>query len=55
MKPAVGAETPVSFSEKKKKTKVPPLEEYLQQRDYLGAFTLLEVPTQVSVCFTVAE
>nr|XP_040042335.1 intraflagellar transport protein 56 isoform X1 [Gasterosteus aculeatus aculeatus] len=46
MKPAVGAETPVSFSEKKKKTKVPPLEEYLQQRDYLGAFTLLEVPTQ---------
>ncbi|XP_040042336.2 intraflagellar transport protein 56 isoform X2 [Gasterosteus aculeatus] len=42
MKPAVGAETPVSFSEKKKKTKVPPLEEYLQQRDYLGAFTLLE-------------
>uniref|UniRef100_A0A7N8WRL6 Intraflagellar transport protein 56 n=1 Tax=Mastacembelus armatus TaxID=205130 RepID=A0A7N8WRL6_9TELE len=44
MKPAVGGETPVSISEKKKKnkTKVPRLEEYLQQRDYLGALTLLE-------------
>uniref|UniRef100_A0A8C3B4R4 Intraflagellar transport protein 56 n=1 Tax=Cyclopterus lumpus TaxID=8103 RepID=A0A8C3B4R4_CYCLU len=44
VKPAVGGETPVSISEKKKKnqTKVPPLEDYLQQRDYLGAFTLLE-------------
>ncbi|KAM6941743.1 intraflagellar transport protein 56 isoform 2-T2 [Lycodopsis pacificus] len=41
VKPAVGGETPVS-SEKKKKNKTPPLEEYLQQRDYLGAFTLLE-------------
>uniref|UniRef100_A0A665XDT1 Intraflagellar transport protein 56 n=1 Tax=Echeneis naucrates TaxID=173247 RepID=A0A665XDT1_ECHNA len=44
VKPAVGGETPVSLSEKKKKnkTKVPRLEEYLQQRDYLGALTLLE-------------
>ncbi|KAM9362607.1 intraflagellar transport protein 56 [Symphorus nematophorus] len=44
VKPAVGAETPASISEKKKKnkTKVPRLEEYLQQRDYLGALTLLE-------------
>ncbi|XP_028261002.1 intraflagellar transport protein 56 isoform X2 [Parambassis ranga] len=44
MKPAVGGETPVSISEKKKKnkTKVPHLDEYLQQRDYLGALTLLE-------------
>lgn len=34
----------MSISEKKKKnkTKVPQLEEYLQQRDYLGALTLLE-------------
>ena len=47
VKPAVGGETAVSISEKKKKnkTKVPSLEEYLQQRDYLGAFTLLEVRT----------
>ncbi|XP_070844801.1 intraflagellar transport protein 56 isoform X1 [Chaetodon trifascialis] len=44
MKPAVGGETPASISDKKKKnkTKVPRLEEYLQQRDYLGALTLLE-------------
>uniref|UniRef100_A0A8D3B409 Intraflagellar transport protein 56 n=1 Tax=Scophthalmus maximus TaxID=52904 RepID=A0A8D3B409_SCOMX len=43
VKPAVGGESQVSCSEKKKnKTKVPPLEEYLQQRDYLGALTLLE-------------
>lgn len=37
----------MSISEKKKKnkTKVPSLEEYLQQRDYLGALTLLEVHT----------
>lgn len=47
MKPAVGGETPATISEKKKKnkTKVPRLEEYLQQRDYLGALTLLEVQT----------
>lgn len=46
MKPAVGGETAASVSEKKKKnkSKVPTLEEYLQQRDYLGALTLLEVP-----------
>lgn len=45
MKPAVGEETLGSISDKKKKnkTKVPSLEEYLQQRDYLGALTLLEV------------
>lgn len=45
VKPAVGGETPVSISEKKKKnkSKVPRLEDYLQQRDYLGALTLLEV------------
>uniref|UniRef100_A0A8D0D3Q1 Intraflagellar transport protein 56 n=1 Tax=Sander lucioperca TaxID=283035 RepID=A0A8D0D3Q1_SANLU len=44
VKPAVGGETPLSISEKKRKnkTKVPNLEEYLQQRDYLGALTLLE-------------
>lgn len=50
MKPAVGGETPATISEKKKKnkTKVPRLEEYLQQRDYLGALTLLEVQTYAS-------
>ncbi|XP_014893139.1 intraflagellar transport protein 56 isoform X1 [Poecilia latipinna] len=44
VKPAVGEETLESISDKKKKnkTKVPSLEEYLQQRDYLGALTLLE-------------
>ncbi|XP_051940765.1 intraflagellar transport protein 56 [Hippocampus zosterae] len=44
VKPAVGGETAASVSEKKKKnkSKVPTLEEYLQQRDYLGALTLLE-------------
>lgn len=37
----------MSSSEKKNKnkTKVPSVEEYLQQRDYLGALTLLEVLT----------
>lgn len=44
MKPALGEETSGSISDNKKnKTKVPSLEEYLQQRDYLGALTLLEV------------
>lgn len=44
-KPALGGETQVSIGDKKKKNKakVPTLEEYLQQRDYLGALTLLEV------------
>ncbi|XP_061585122.1 intraflagellar transport protein 56 [Cololabis saira] len=44
VKPALGGETSASSSEKKRKnkTKVPSLEEYLQQRDYLGAQTLLE-------------
>lgn len=46
-KPAVGGQTPASISEQKKKhkTQVPTLEEYLCQRDYLGALTLLEVLT----------
>uniref|UniRef100_A0A8C6WL93 Intraflagellar transport protein 56 n=1 Tax=Neogobius melanostomus TaxID=47308 RepID=A0A8C6WL93_9GOBI len=43
VKPAVGGGAPESIREKKKsKNKVPALEEYLQQRDYLGALTLLE-------------
>uniref|UniRef100_A0A3Q2CVG0 Intraflagellar transport protein 56 n=1 Tax=Cyprinodon variegatus TaxID=28743 RepID=A0A3Q2CVG0_CYPVA len=42
VKPAVGAETEGSIGEKKKKQTVPSLEEYLQQRDYLGGLTLLE-------------
>lgn len=51
MKPAVGGETPASISDRKKKnkTKVPRLEEYLQQRDYLGALTLLEVLTHIKL------
>uniref|UniRef100_A0AAX7UJA5 Intraflagellar transport protein 56 n=1 Tax=Astatotilapia calliptera TaxID=8154 RepID=A0AAX7UJA5_ASTCA len=44
VKPAVGGETSTSIGEKNKrnKSKLPRLEEYLQQRDYLGALTLLE-------------
>ncbi|XP_077428121.1 intraflagellar transport protein 56 [Vanacampus margaritifer] len=42
VKPAVGGEAAVSEKKKKNKRKVPSLEEYLQQRDYLGALTLLE-------------
>ncbi|XP_054635770.1 intraflagellar transport protein 56 isoform X1 [Dunckerocampus dactyliophorus] len=43
VKPAVGGEAAnISDKKKKNKTKVPGLEEYLQQRDYLGALTLLE-------------
>nr|XP_057938304.1 intraflagellar transport protein 56 [Doryrhamphus excisus] len=43
VKPAVGGEAAsISDKKKKNKTKVPSLEEYLQQRDYLGALTLLE-------------
>lgn len=45
MKPAVGGGSPTSIGDKNKKNKttVPQLEEYLQKRDYLGALTLLEV------------
>lgn len=46
VKPAVGGDSAASVSEKKKKNKAkksPRLEEYLNQRDYLGAQTLLEV------------
>uniref|UniRef100_A0A674E4C4 Intraflagellar transport protein 56 n=1 Tax=Salmo trutta TaxID=8032 RepID=A0A674E4C4_SALTR len=45
VKPAVGRDSAASVSEKKKKNKAkksPRLEEYLNQRDYLGAQTLLE-------------
>ncbi|KAI7807938.1 intraflagellar transport protein 56 [Triplophysa rosa] len=45
MKPAVGGETSTSSREKKRKNKTkktPKLEDYLNQRDYLGALTLLE-------------
>ncbi|XP_015224702.1 PREDICTED: intraflagellar transport protein 56 [Cyprinodon variegatus] len=52
VKPAVGAETEGSIGEKKKKQTVPSLEEYLQQRDYLGGLTLLEV-INTSHCFSV--
>ncbi|XP_056136266.1 intraflagellar transport protein 56 [Lampris incognitus] len=45
VKPAVGGEPQLGVNEKKKKTKtkkIPRLEEYMQQRDYLGALTFLE-------------
>uniref|UniRef100_A0AAR2JBR7 Intraflagellar transport protein 56 n=1 Tax=Pygocentrus nattereri TaxID=42514 RepID=A0AAR2JBR7_PYGNA len=45
VKPAVGGDTALSSSEKKRKNKsrkTPRLEDYLSQRDYLGALTLLE-------------
>uniref|UniRef100_A0A1A8JKU5 Intraflagellar transport protein 56 n=1 Tax=Nothobranchius kuhntae TaxID=321403 RepID=A0A1A8JKU5_NOTKU len=44
VKPAVGGETPGNNGDKKRKnkSKVLSLEEYLQQRDYLGALTLLQ-------------
>lgn len=49
MKPAVEREAQVSVGEKKKNKakKIPHLEEYLQQRDYLGALTLLEVARHI--------
>ncbi|XP_064819554.1 intraflagellar transport protein 56-like isoform X1 [Oncorhynchus masou masou] len=50
MKPAVGGDSAASVSEKKKKNKAkksPRLEEYLNQRDYLGAQTLLEFQRDV--------
>ena len=46
VKPAVGGAAPITVSEKKKKNKgkkIPRVEDYLNQRDYLGAQTLLEV------------
>ncbi|XP_051563800.1 intraflagellar transport protein 56 isoform X2 [Myxocyprinus asiaticus] len=45
MKPAVSGEASTSSSEKKRKNKtkkIPRLEDYLSQRDYMGALTLLE-------------
>ncbi|ROL41702.1 Intraflagellar transport protein 56 [Anabarilius grahami] len=45
MKPAVGGEASTGSNEKKKKNKtkkIPRLEDYLNQRDYLGSLTLLE-------------
>ncbi|KAF5889499.1 intraflagellar transport protein 56, partial [Clarias magur] len=45
VKPALGAEGSLSSSEKKRKSKsrkIPRVEDYLNQRDYLGAMTLLE-------------
>ncbi|CAL9700450.1 unnamed protein product [Knipowitschia caucasica] len=42
VKPAVGGEAPESIRDKKNKNKTPALQDYLQQRDYLGALTLLE-------------
>ncbi|KAG7266118.1 hypothetical protein CRUP_028120 [Coryphaenoides rupestris] len=50
IKPAVGGDPPAGLNEKKNKNrtkKIPDLEEYLQQRDYLGALTLLEFQRDV--------
>lgn len=46
VKPAVGGDATSSVTEKKRKNKtkkIPRLEDYLNQRDYMGALTLLEV------------
>ncbi|XP_062304366.1 intraflagellar transport protein 56 [Osmerus eperlanus] len=50
VKPAVGGAAPITVSEKKKKNKgkkIPRVEDYLNQRDYLGAQTLLEFQRDV--------
>uniref|UniRef100_A0A4W5RPG6 Intraflagellar transport protein 56 n=1 Tax=Hucho hucho TaxID=62062 RepID=A0A4W5RPG6_9TELE len=55
VKPAVGGDSAASVSEKNKKNKAkksPRLEEYLNQRDYLGAQTLLEHPGVASSLLT---
>uniref|UniRef100_A0A3Q2E219 Intraflagellar transport protein 56 n=1 Tax=Cyprinodon variegatus TaxID=28743 RepID=A0A3Q2E219_CYPVA len=48
VKPAVGAETEGSIGEKKKKQTVPSLEEYLQQRDYLGGGDVIPINTPIT-------
>lgn len=53
-KPAVGpgsGNTVSSAKDSKKKRKLPKLEDFLQMRDYTGAFTLLEVNVDVVVLF----
>ncbi|XP_046899523.1 intraflagellar transport protein 56 isoform X2 [Hypomesus transpacificus] len=48
VKPAVGGAAPITVSEKKNKgKKIPRVEDYLNQRDYLGAQTLLEFQRDV--------
>ncbi|XP_041093791.1 intraflagellar transport protein 56 isoform X2 [Polyodon spathula] len=42
VKPAVGGEPVQGDKKKKKGKKIPKLEEYMSQRDYMGALTLLE-------------
>lgn len=42
-KPATGPGSSTPAKENKKKKKLPKLDEFLEQRDYTGAITLLEV------------
>ncbi len=42
-KPAVGPQAQAAASKEKKKKRLPRLEEFLANRDYVGATTLLEV------------
>ncbi|XP_034044353.1 intraflagellar transport protein 56 [Thalassophryne amazonica] len=42
IKPALGGDTLVNSDDRKYRSKIPHLEDYLQRRDYLGALTLLE-------------
>lgn len=46
-KPAASGQAPSAGKEKKKR-KFPRLEEFLQNRDYVGAITLLEVSGKLS-------
>lgn len=47
VKPAVGGEPVQGDKKKKKGKKIPKLEEYVSQRDYMGAMTLLEFKRSV--------
>lgn len=49
-KPAVTGETLQMDKKKKKGKKIPKLEEYLTNRDYSGALTLLEVNLHQILC-----
>ncbi len=42
-KPATGPGAAAAVKEKQSKKKIPKLEDFINQRDYMGAITLLEV------------
>ena len=47
-KPAIGPGSSTPAKENKKKKKLPKVEEFLENRDYTGAITLLEVKLFIS-------